>query len=51
MERRERRGKGLLDVLKKMRRFWKLKGEALNCPLWGTHFGRVNEPVVIETTE
>jgi hypothetical protein len=38
MERRGRRNKGLLDVLKEKRRFWKLKGEALNRPLWGIHF-------------
>jgi hypothetical protein len=50
MGRRGRRGKWLEDVLKEKRRFWKLKGEALNCPPWGTPFGRGYEPVAIQTT-
>ena len=38
---RERRRKQLLDDLKKTRRYWKLKGEALDNTLWKTGFGRV----------
>ena len=34
-----RRRKRLLDVLKEMRCYWKLKEEALDRPLWRTRFG------------
>jgi hypothetical protein len=36
--RRGRRRKQLLDELKEKRRYWKLKGEALDCTLWRTRF-------------
>jgi len=35
-----------LDDLKEMRRYWKLKEEALDHSLWRTHFGRGHEPVI-----
>jgi hypothetical protein len=38
--RRGRRRKQLLDNLKKTRRYWKLKEEALDRTLWRTRFGR-----------
>jgi hypothetical protein len=44
--RRERRRKQLLDDLKGKRRYWKLKEEALDGPLWRTRFGRGYGPVV-----
>ena len=37
--RRERRRKQLLDDLKEARRYCKLKQEALDRTLWGTHLG------------
>jgi hypothetical protein len=49
--RRGRRRKQLLDDLKEKRRYWKLKGEALDRTLWRTRFGRVYGPVVRRTTE
>jgi hypothetical protein len=39
-ERRGRRRKQLLDVLKEKRGYWKLKEEALDRTLWRTRFGR-----------
>jgi len=39
-ELRGRRCKQLLDDLKEMRGYWKLKEEALNRKLWRTRFGR-----------
>jgi hypothetical protein len=46
-----RRRKRLLDDLKEKRRYWKLKEEALDRTLWGSHFGRDYGPVVRQTTE
>jgi len=50
-ERRRRRRKQLLDELKKMRRYWKLKEEALESNVWRTRFGGGSGPVVRQTTE
>jgi gamma-glutamylcyclotransferase (GGCT)/AIG2-like uncharacterized protein YtfP len=44
--RRGRISKQLLDHLKEMRGYWKLKKEALDRTLWKTHFGRGYGPVV-----
>jgi hypothetical protein len=49
--RRGRRRKQLLDDLKKKRRYWKLKDEALDRTLRRTRFGRGYGPVVKQTTE
>jgi hypothetical protein len=49
--RRGRRRRQLLDDLKEKRRYWKLKGEALDRTLWRTRFGRGCGPVVRQTTE
>jgi hypothetical protein len=49
--RRGRRRKQLLDDLKEKRRYWKLKGEALDRTLWRTRVGRGYGPVVRQTTE
>jgi hypothetical protein len=38
--RRGRRLKRLLDVLEETRAYWKLKEEALDCPVWRICFGR-----------
>jgi hypothetical protein len=46
-----RRRKQLLDDLKKKRKNWKLKEEALVRTLWRTRFGRGYGPVVRQTTE
>jgi hypothetical protein len=46
MRRRERCCKQLLDDLKEMRRYWKLKEEALYPTLWRTRFGRGYGPIV-----
>jgi hypothetical protein len=46
-----RRRKQLLDDLKKKKRYWKLKEEALDRTLWRTRFGRGYGPVVRQTTE
>jgi hypothetical protein len=51
MGRRGIRRKQLLDDLKKKRRYWKLKEEALDCTLWRTHFGRGYKPVIRQTAE
>jgi hypothetical protein len=52
MSGRQGRGcKQLLDDLKKKRRSWKLKEEALDRTLWRTRFGRDYGPVVRQTTE
>jgi len=42
-ERRGRRRKHLLEI-----DYWKLKGEALGCCVWATHFGRGYGPIVTE---
>jgi hypothetical protein len=44
--RRERRHKQLLDDLKEKRECCKLKGEALDRPLWRISFGRGCGPVI-----
>jgi hypothetical protein len=49
--RRGRRRKQLLDDLKKKRRYWKLKEQALDRTVWRTRFGRDYGPVVRQTTE
>jgi hypothetical protein len=38
--RQERKCKQLLDDLKETTGYWKLKEEALDHTLWGTHFGK-----------
>ena len=50
MGRRGRRRKELLDGLKEMRIYCKLKEETLDRPLWGTRFRRVYGPVVRKMT-
>jgi uncharacterized protein YacL len=49
--RRGRRGKQLLDNLKKAKKYCKLKYEALDCSLGRTRFERSCGPVVRQTTE
>jgi hypothetical protein len=49
--RQGRRRKQLLDGLKKSRGYWKLKEEALDCPLWGTRFAIAYGPAVRQATE
>ena len=51
MGRRGRIHKQLLDDLKEGREYWKLKEEALDRTILGTHFGRGYGPVVRETAE
>jgi hypothetical protein len=48
---RVRRRRQLLDDLKKIRGYWKLKEEVLDRILWRTRFGRDYGPVVRQTTE
>jgi hypothetical protein len=48
--RRGRIRKQLLDDLKDKRRYWKLKGEAVDRTLWITRFGRGYGPIVRQTT-
>jgi hypothetical protein len=43
--RRGRWRKQVLDDLKKNRRYWKLKEEAIDCTVWRTHFGKRYGPV------
>jgi hypothetical protein len=49
--RQGRRPKQLLDDLKKMRGYWKLTEESLDCTLWKTRFGRGYGPVVRQAIE
>ena len=49
--RRGKRCKQLLDDLKEMRGYWKLKVEALDRTLRITRFGRVYGPVVRQTAK
>jgi hypothetical protein len=49
--RRGRRRKQLLDDLKKKRRYWKLKEEALDRTVWRTCFRRDYGPVVRQSAE
>jgi hypothetical protein len=51
MERRGRRRKELMDVLKEMRKYGKLKEEAIERTLWRTCFGRVYGPVVSQSSQ
>jgi len=46
-----RRHRQLLDDLKEMRGYYKLKEEALDCTLWRTGFGRGCGPVVRQIVE
>jgi hypothetical protein len=48
-ERRGKRHKQLLDELKEMTGYWKLKEEALYCTLWQTRFRKAYRPVVWQT--
>ena len=48
---RGRKRKPLLNNLKQKRGYWKLKGEALYRALWRTVCGRVNWPLVRQTTK
>ena len=36
----------LLDDIKELKGYWKLKGEALDHTLWRTHFGRGYGPIL-----
>jgi hypothetical protein len=47
---RGKRRKQLLDDLKRTRRYWNLKEEALDRTLWRSSFGRDYGPVAIQTT-
>ena len=49
--RRGRRHKQLVDDLKEMRGYWKLKAEALDSVPWRTCFASVHEPVGRQATE
>jgi hypothetical protein len=49
--RQERICKQLLDYLKEMTRYWKLKEQTLFSTLWGKRFGRGHGPIVRQTTE
>jgi hypothetical protein len=49
MGRQGRRCMQLLDDLKEMTGYWKLKEEELDCTLWRTHFGRGYGPVARQT--
>jgi hypothetical protein len=51
MGRRGRRYKQLLDDLKGTRGYWKLKEEALDDTLWGTHFQRGHGPAARQQNE
>jgi hypothetical protein len=51
MGRRRRRRRQLLNDLKEMRGYCKLREEALGCTVWRTRFGRGCELVVKETTK
>jgi hypothetical protein len=50
-QRRRRRHKQLLGDLQELKRYWKLKEEALDRTLWRTHSGRHYIPVVRKTVE
>jgi hypothetical protein len=47
--RRRRRYKQLLDGVIEKKRYWDLKGEALDLTVWRTRLGRLCEPVVRQT--
>jgi hypothetical protein len=51
VERQGRTHRQLLDDLKEMRKFWKLKEEALDCTLWRSCFGRGCGSAVKQTIE
>jgi hypothetical protein len=44
--RRGRRRKQILDDFKETKRYWKMKQDALDIPLWRTRFGRCHGPAV-----
>jgi hypothetical protein len=48
--RRGRRRKQVLDNLKETRRYWKEKGEALDCTVWRTRCGRTYGLLIKQTT-
>lgn len=48
--RRRRRKQLLVDVQEKIS-YWKLKVEALNCPLWRTRLGRGFGPIIRQTAD
>jgi len=48
---RRKRSKQLMDKLKEMREYWKLKEEALDRTVWRTRFGRGCGPVVSQNYE
>jgi len=50
-ERRGRRRKELMDGLKEMRKYDKLKEEALDRTVWRIGFGRVYGPVVGQSSQ
>jgi hypothetical protein len=50
MERQGKIRKQLLDILKEMKEYWKLKEEAIGRALWRIRFGKVYRPVVRQTT-
>jgi hypothetical protein len=50
-ERRGRRGRKLLDVLKEKKGYSHLKEEAIDCTVWRARFGRGFGPVVRQTTK
>jgi predicted AAA+ superfamily ATPase len=50
-ERRRRRCKELMDGLKEMRKYGKLKEEAIDRTLWITRSGRVYRPVVGQSSQ
>ena len=54
IEGKGRRGRGrkqILDDLKETRRYWKLKQDTLDIPLWRTRFGRGYGPSLRQNTE
>ena len=48
---RGRTHKQLLDDLRKKRKYWNLKQEALHCTCWNTRFGRAYRSAVIDTSK
>jgi hypothetical protein len=51
MERRRKRCKQILGVLKETRGYWKLNKEAVDHTVYRTPFGRGYGPVVRQTTQ
>jgi hypothetical protein len=50
MERQRRRRKEQLNGVKETREYWKLEGEALDCPLWSNSFIRGYGCLLRQTT-